>query len=153
MRKLNRKNRFVRIKKENLKELNFINNEVEGLGLINLSLNRFKWKEIFPWNLIITLSAFEVNESYLPEKEEINDILLYRSELESKFNQEEKPNVLFVASVFTDSECDFNWRVNNADSVDLILKEIIKNKNHKFEFNYRMDHDINWERVEDVIDL
>ncbi|NQX97865.1 MAG: DUF695 domain-containing protein [Flavobacteriales bacterium] len=144
---------YVQLEEENLYKMSMERNGAEGFVVVNDSLNHFKYKNIFPWNLSIRLNFIETGDDLLPTEDEMYEINQYRFYLEGLFNNEEKPNVLFVGIVCIDDECDLIWRVNDPEKVDEILKIEVKIEPPKFEFGYRMTDDIEWIEVEDLIDL
>jgi len=144
---------YVNIEKEKLFKIGIDKDNVPGFLIVNDSVNYFKYKNIFPWNLSIKLNFIKTGDDLLPTEDEMYEINQYRFYLEKIFNNEEKPNTLFVAIVCVNNECDLIWRVHNPERLDQIMKIEINIKPCKFEFGYRMIDDIHWFEVEDIIDL
>lgn len=144
---------YVKIAQELLYKIPLEMDGKLGVSLVNESLNNFKFKQIFPWNLTVRLNYKEMDINRLPTDNELPLIENYRKILENKFNSEDKPNVLFVANICVNGESDLIWRVHNPDIIEEVLKREIQVKPIKFEFGYFMKYDIEWMEVEALINL
>jgi len=133
--------KYVEIENEKLKIVDMFNDGNKGFALINESLLNFTHKDIFAWNLIMTLS--NINPMILAQDNSL--IENYRKIVEKKFNPIDKPNALFLAQVCVNNECDLIWRVHDPNIVDLVLQEEINSKT--FEFGYIMTPDEDWSEV------
>jgi hypothetical protein len=149
----NRKYRNVIISPERLEKYEANIDDIIGFAIVNSSLNSFRFKEIFPWNLMITLNSIEVDDNLLPTENEMTNIHKFRKKLEREFNFDENPNSLFLANVCANGSCDLTLRIHKPDFVNDYLQEIIKNKSSKYEFGYIMTEDKEWLEVEALIDL
>ena len=147
------KTKYIELNNENLITSSFEDRGLEGKVIINESLNEFKNKKIFPWNLLITFTHFKSNLKSLPVKGDYLKIMRYREALEKVFNKGKRPNVLFVANICIGNECDLIWRVHDAEYVNRILKKEIDDKSYEFEFGYRMNYDVNWLDVVHLVHL
>ena len=148
-----REKRYVEIEEEKLSVDKIVLEGKEGIVKINSSLHHFKHKDIFPWNLVVSLTVNSTTEENPAENEEIKRVESCRRFFEDKFNFGYNPNVLFVAQVYIGDKCDLIWRVHEPEEVAEILKEEVKNKTYHFEFAYDMYHDIDWQDVGGLIDL
>lgn len=119
------------------------------MTVIQESLKKFEFKNIFAWNLSIIFDLNDVGDNGMPSGDEIGIIQDYCDNLEKLFNDNpEKPNALFLFRETYDGTCEVVWRVYDADKVDTILKKVIEEKNHPREFDYEMEYDEEWKLVE-----
>ena len=146
------KKRYVEIEDEHLKFVGISEDEFEGIALINQTLNNFTHKDIFPWNLIITLSLRELNLNSIPSENEFNKIKAYRVSLEKKFNSTDRPNVLFLAQVCINGKCDLIWRIHEPEIIKEVLSQELVNKSYGFEFGYILTYDNEWLEVGSLIE-
>ena len=124
----------------------------EGLPVmivIQDSLKKFEFKDIFAWNLSIVFYLNDVGDNGMPCKDEIGIIQDYCENLEKLFNDNpEKPNVLFLFRETYDGICHVVWRVYDADKVDAVLRKVIEENKQPREFDYEMEYDEEWKLVE-----
>lgn len=117
--------------------------------VIQDSLKKFEFKDVFAWNLSIIFDLNDVSDNGMPSGEEIGIIQDYCDTLERLFNDNpEKPNALFLYRETYDGTSEVVWRVYDAKKVDAILKKVIEEKNHPREFDYQMEYDKEWKLAE-----
>ena len=117
--------------------------------VIQDSLKKFEFKDIFCWNLSIVFYLNDVGNNGMSNGNEISIILDYCESLEKIFNDNpEKPNALFLFRETYDGVCHVVWRVHDADKVDAILQKVIEENKQPREFDYVMKYDEEWKLVE-----
>ncbi|ESU21266.1 hypothetical protein FCR2A7T_06940 [Flavobacterium cauense R2A-7] len=137
----------VIIPEENYQIIEFRQENLPGIGVINLSLVDFEPKEVFSWHCSIMINFENFIENGMPT----NDDVLRAEKFEDFLNEnikgvdKEKPNALFLARITWNETRELIWRVYDAKLTNDFLEKIIEENNYPFEFNYRIDDDEDWE--------
>lgn len=145
--------KYVEIKSEKLQRRTVNDGQLVGTALINESMNHFFHKDVFSWNLILTLNLLEFDLNGLPLEKDLEKIQSYRRYLEEKFNSSSNPNALFLAQVCLNKSCDLIWRLHDPESVNDILNIETNQKSYGFDFGFLMTHDVDWLEVEALIEM
>ena len=132
-------------------EENFIIVEYEEDGLpaimvINSSLKTFEPREVFSWNLSILIQFDELNDNGMPKKEETDLLLPFEETMDTelKGNDKNKPNSLFLARVTWNGTRELIYRVYDPEIVNTYLQNTIESKKYPREFDFRMEFDEKW---------
>jgi hypothetical protein len=148
---MNEKKEFrVLIPEEEYQIIEFRQENLPGIGVVNLSLIEFEPKEVFSWHCSIMINFENFIENGMPAN---NDVLIaekfedFLSE-NIKGADKEKPNSLFLARITWNETRELIWRVYNAKKVNEFLEKIIAEKKHPFQFDYRIDDDEEWKLAE-----
>lgn len=148
---MNKKKEFkVLIPEEEYQIIEFRQENLPGIGVVNLSLIEFEPKEVFSWHCSIMINFENFIENGMPTN---NDVLIaekfedFLSE-NIKGADKEKPNALFLARITWNETRELIWRVYNAKKVNEFLEKIIAEKKHPFQFDYRIDNDEEWKLAE-----
>ncbi|MBQ3635102.1 MAG: DUF695 domain-containing protein [Bacteroidales bacterium] len=117
--------------------------------VIQDSLKKFVFKDVFGWNLSIVFFLNDVGDEGMPSGNEIGIVQDYCESLERSLNVcPEKPNALFLFRETYDGVCHVVWRVHDAVAADAILQKVIEENRQPREFEYEMVYDEGWELVE-----
>ena len=140
----------VLIPDEEYQIIEFKQENLPAVGVINLSLIEFEPKEVFSWHCSIMMHFENFSENGMPAN---NDALI--AERFEDFLSEniigadkEKPNALFLARITWNETRELIWRVYNAKIVNNFLEKIIDEKKYPFQFDYRIDDDEEWKLAE-----
>ena len=140
----------VLIPDEEYQIIEFKQEDLPAVGVVNLSLIEFEPKEVFSWHCSIMINFENFIENGMPAN---NDALI--AERFEDFLSEniigadkEKPNALFLARITWNETRELIWRVYNAKIVNEFLEKIIEEKKYPFPFDYRIDDDEEWKLAE-----
>jgi hypothetical protein len=140
----------VLIPDEEYQIIEFKQENLPAVGVVNLSLIEFEPKEVFSWHCSIMINFENFIENGMPAN---NDVLIaekfedFLSE-NIKGADKEKPNALFLARITWNETRELIWRVYNAKIVNEFLEKIIDEKKYPFQFDYRIDDDEEWKLAE-----
>jgi|SRR5215217_1349256 len=140
----------VLIPDEEYQIIEFKQEDLPAVGVVNLSLIEFEPKEVFSWHCSIMINFENFIENGMPAN---NDVLIaekfedFLSE-NIKGADKEKPNALFLARITWNETRELIWRVYNAKIVNEFLEKIIDEKKYPFQFDYRIDDDEEWKLAE-----
>jgi hypothetical protein len=140
----------VDIPKEHYQILNFRQDDLPGVAVINSALKTFEPKIVFRWHLSIMLDFEDLIDNRMPSKREREIIDEYENLLdkEVKGPDKTKPNALFLARITWNKTHELIWRVYDAERVHKYLQQIISNGSSPRPFDYRIDPDDKWKLAE-----
>ena len=137
----------VVIPKESFSILDFNQDELPGVAVINTALRDFEPKEVFAWHLSLMIDFEDLIDNGMPSKteREIVDPFGDKLDLLIKGDDLNRPNALFLARIAWNKTRELIWRVFDPNIVDKTLKEIIDSGDYPRQFEYKMEHDENWD--------
>jgi hypothetical protein len=137
----------VLIPEENYSILDFNQDELPGVAVINIALRDFEPKEVFSWQLSIMLDFEDLIDNGMPSKAELEIIDPFGDKLDLliKGDDLDKPNALFLARITWNKTRELIWRVFDPEMANNKLQEIIDTKDYPRQFEYKMEQDDNWE--------
>ncbi|KXX69328.1 DUF695 domain-containing protein [Flammeovirga sp. SJP92] len=136
----------VIIPEENYAILEFKQDELPGIAVINKSLKEFEPKEVFSWHCSIMLQFKNLIENGMPHEsdrskaEEFEDWL----DEEIKGESKEKPNALFLGRITWNATRELIWRVYDPEKTNELLNTLIETKEYDLPFDYRIESDNEW---------
>ena len=91
----------VLIPTEHYSILNFKQNDLPGVAVVNTSLRAFEPKEVFAWHLSIMLELQDLGDNGMPTASEVEVVDNFGDFLDDKIKGEDKdkPNALFLARI------------------------------------------------------
>jgi hypothetical protein len=137
----------VLIPEEYYSILDFNQEGLPGVAVINTALRDFEPKEVFAWHLSIMIDFEDLIDNGMPSKSEREIVDPFGDRLDSliKGNDLDKPNALFLARITWNQTRELIWRVFDPEIADKILKDIIDKGDYTRQFDYKMQYDENWE--------
>ena len=140
----------VIIPDEHYSVLNFRQEDLPGIAVVNTALRDFEPKEVFSWHLSIMLQIDDLVDNGMPSKSEVEIIDELEDFLDDKIKGEDKakPNALFLARITWNATRELIWRVYDPENTDKFLKNFIEGGNPSREFDYRMESDEQWKLAE-----
>jgi len=140
----------VIIPEEHYSILNFNQEELPGIAVVNTALRDFEPKPVFAWHLSIMLELNDMIEKGMPSSSEVEIIDEYGDYLDNliKGDDLEKPNALFLARITWNETRELIWRVYDPENANDKLQKIIKDNSAPREFDFRMDQDVEWNLAE-----
>ncbi len=127
--------------------LNFKQDDLPGVAVVNTALKEFEPKILFAWHLSIMIDLEDLIDNGMPSKSEVEVIDNYGDYLDNeiKGKNKEKPNALFLARITCNKTRELIWRVYDPEISNNFLQEIIAANSSPRQFDYRIDPDDNWE--------
>lgn len=127
--------------------LNFKQDDLPGVAVVNTALKEFEPKIVFAWHLSIMIDLEDLIDNGMPSKSEVEVIDNYGDYLDNeiKGKNKEKPNALFLARITCNKTRELIWRVYDPEISNNFLQEIIAANSSPRQFDYRIDPDDNWE--------
>ncbi|WP_286743731.1 DUF695 domain-containing protein [Roseivirga sp. UBA1976] len=140
----------VLIPEEDYSILNFRQEDLPGVAVVNISLRDFEPKEVFAWHLSIMVELNDLGENGMPTKSEVDVIDNYGDFLDDRIKGEDKdkPNALFLARITWNGTRELISRVYDPEIANDFLQELIEEGNQVREFDYRMENDEEWKLAE-----
>ena len=136
----------VVIPTERYRIVQFRQEDLPGIAVINESLARFEPKVVFSWHLSIVLRFKDLVLNGMPSESEREVIDAYGDLLDAaiKGDDKEKPNALFLARITWNETRELVYRVFDPKPVAQYLNNVIETKSHPREFDYRIKSDPEW---------
>jgi hypothetical protein len=140
----------VIIPEENYQILEFKQEDLPGVGVVNSSLINFEPKEVFSWHCSVMINFENCIENGMPSNSDVLKAEKFEDYLDENIKgiNKEKPNALFLARITWNETRELIWRVYDPELANNFLEKIIIAENYPFEFDYRIDKDENWELAE-----
>ncbi|MRX42036.1 DUF695 domain-containing protein [Flavobacterium sp. LC2016-23] len=138
------------IPEEKYQIIEFIQENLPGIGVVNLSLIEFEPKEVFSWHCSIMIGFENCVENGMPTNKDVLNAEKFEDFLSENIidADKQKPNALFLARITWNETRELIWRVYDAEIVNEFLKKIIDEKEYPFQFDYRIDDDEEWKLAE-----
>lgn len=140
----------VIIPKEHYQILNFKQDELPGIAVVNGSLAKFEPKEVFVWHCSVMLQCEKLIENGMPSREEVEILDKFGDFLDDniKGTDKEKPNGLFLARITWNETRELIWRIFDPKIANDFLTDLIEREDHLRNFEYRIDEDKDWKLTE-----
>ncbi len=140
----------VLIPEEYYSILDFNQENLPGIAVVNTALRAFEPKEVFAWHLSLILDFEDLVDNGMPSSAELEIVDAFGDKLDLliKGNDLDKPNALFLARITWNKTRELIWRVFNPEIADKTLQDIINNGDYPRQFEYRMEQDDNWDLTE-----
>ncbi len=140
----------VIIPEEKYTVLEFLQEGFPGVALINRALRDFESKVVFSWHLSLMIDFEDVIENGMPSQQErdVMDEFEERFSLSLKGPDLEKPNALFLARITWNKTRELIWRVYEPEAANKLLETVIQQNQFSRNFDYRLEHDRDWELAE-----
>ena len=136
----------VIIPDENYQILEFIQEELPGIAVINKSLIDFEPKEVFSWHCSVMVHFNQLIENGMPDVTDRTKVEEFEDWLDDEIKGEckEKPNALFLGRITWNKTRELIWRIYEPKKTNEILNKLIETKDYELPFDYRIDPDNEW---------
>jgi len=136
----------VLIPEDNFIIVEYEEEQLPAIMVVNSSLKTFEPKEVFAWNLSIIIQFDDLNNNGMPKKEETDLLLPFEETVDSKLKgrNKNKPNALFLARITWNGTRELIYRVYDPEMVNTYLQKVITSKKYPREFDFRMEYDEKW---------
>lgn len=140
----------VTIPKEYYSIIEFIQEDLPGIGVVNSALKTFEPKEVFGWHLSVMIDLDDLIDNGMPSLKEREVIDSFGDKLDEQFKGEnpDKPNALFLARITWNKTRELIWRIYDPEVASNLLQEIIALNSSPRAFDYRIDSDNEWKLAE-----
>ena len=139
----------VLIPDETYQILNFVQDKLPGVVVVNTGLRNFEPKIVFGWHLSIIIDLEDLIENGMPSKKERDLIYEYGELLNRNIKGDKvKPNGLFLARITWNKTRQLIWRINDPEIANNFLQQIITENSSPRPFDYKMEQDIEWKFTE-----
>ena len=130
--------------------LEFKQEDLPGVAVVNTALCDFEPKEVFSWHLSLMIDLEELVENGMPSPEEQEIVEEFGDSLDLLIKGEdtEKPNALFLARITWNGTRELIWRVFDPEIANNFLQQIIKEGDAIRQFDYKMEDDEEWNLTE-----
>lgn len=124
----------------------FRQDSLPGIAVINESLRNFEPKLVFAWHLSLMLQLKSLAEDGMPSKREQQVVDAFGDSLDAAFKgaDRDKPNALFLARITWNATRELIYRVCDPEPPHEFLSRMIDQKSHPRIFDYRIDNDPDW---------
>lgn len=141
---------IVIIPDEGYQILNFRQDNLPGVAVINSALKTFEPRIVFNWHLSIMFDLEDLIDNGMPSRNEREIIKQYGDFLDKSIKgpNKEKPNSLFLARITCNNTRELIWRVCDPEIVHKYLQQIISDNSSPRQFDYRIDSDNEWKLTE-----
>jgi len=136
----------VSIPEEKYSVIQFIQEDLPGVGIVNSALVDFKPKEVFAWHLSVMIEFEDLVEKGMPSHSEREIVDPFGEQLDNiiKGSDPTKPNALFLARLTWNGTRELIWRVYDPEVINTDLQLVIESGSAPREFDYRMEEDEEW---------
>jgi len=136
----------VIIPEEEYQIIEFKQEGLPGIGVINLALIKFEPKAVFSWHCSIMIEFENFIENGMPTNEDILKAEKLEDYLDANIKGEnkEKPNALFLGRITWNKTRELIWRVFKPELTNDFLSKIIEEENHLFQFDFKIEIDTVW---------
>jgi len=137
----------VLIPENRFRLVEFRQDDMPGIAVVNEALVPFEPKVVFAWHLSIMLQFEDLILNGMPSRSERELVDSWERLVEAAVNGEDpdKPNALFLARITWKATRELIYRVYEPEAVNQYLVNVIDSKSCSRNFNYRMEHDPEWE--------
>jgi hypothetical protein len=135
---------------ETCRIIEFRQDDMPGIAVINEALVDFEPKIVFAWHLSLMLQFEDLILNGMPSQAERDVIDPYGDLLDGAFKGDDpnKPNALFLARITWNKTRELIYRVFDPEPANQYLVNVIEAKSHPRPFDYRIDHDPEWKLAE-----
>ncbi|MCX7545013.1 DUF695 domain-containing protein [Marinicella gelatinilytica] len=126
--------------------INWHEDGLPGVGVLNSSLKDFEHQYIFSWHLTVVIYFEELIENGMPSIEEREIVDPFGDKLEKDIKA--GGNALFLIRETWNGTRSLIWRVYDPEIADQHLKNINKYNQYPRQFNWHMSQDLNWEKAQ-----
>ena len=125
--------------------VDFRQDDLPGLAMVNSSLVDFEHKLVFQWHVSLLIDFEELVDNEMPSREERAVVDPFGDELDVVFRGDPtKPNALFLARVTWSGTRQLLYRAYDPEPVRAHLQNLIESGEAPRAFDYRIEIDPEW---------
>lgn len=121
----------------------------EGLpciGMLNSSLKEFQHKEIFGWHLSVIIDLEDIVDNGMPSEEEREIVDPFCDQIDEEIKA--GGNALFLVRETWNKTRRLVWRVYDPEIAHQHLQYIVEHHRHPRQFDWHMEQDPEWRQAE-----
>lgn len=136
----------VIIPEEHHRIIEFRQEDLPGIGVINQALWDFEPKVVFAWHLSLMIEFESLADNGMPSTEEREVVDSFGDSLDAIFKGDDpdKPNALFLARITWNKTRELIYRVYEPEPCHQYLTRVINEESSPRQFNYRIENDPEW---------
>ena len=119
--------------------------ELPCIGMLNSALSNFEHKKIFGWHLSVIIDFEDVVDNGMPSEEEREVVDPFCDQLDEEIKA--GGNALFFVRETWNKTRRLVWRVYDPEIAHQHLQYIVDNHKHPRPFDWHMEQDINWDQA------
>ena len=110
--------------------LEFNQEELPGIVVINKSLTDFEPKEVFSWHCSVMVHFNQLIENEMPDLTDRTKVEEFEDWLDNEYKREnkQKPNALFLGRITRNKTRELIWRIYEPEKTNEILTKLIETK-------------------------
>jgi len=116
------------------------------IAILNSGLQGFEHKNIFAWHLSVVINFDDLIDNGMPSLEEREVVEPFCDELDEDIKA--GGNALLFARETWNETREIIWRVYDPDIAHKHLQYLVDYKRHPRQFEWKMEHDPQWERTD-----
>lgn len=131
---------------EHYQIVNFQQDEMPGVAVLNRALIEFEPKIVFRWHLSVWLELTDLTDNGMPSQAQRDLVDPFGDLLDGllKGPVHDKPNALFLGRITWNASRELIYRVFDPEPANASIQSIIGGAEHPCEFNFRMEDDPEW---------
>jgi hypothetical protein len=123
----------------------FRQEQLPGVAIINRALSNFTPRIVFRWHLSVMFQLKDLIEHGMPSLAERATLDPFGDRLDCDLKADAgKPNALFLARITWNASRELVYRVHDPEHANELLHYIITSKSYPREFDFTMDDDPDW---------
>ena len=120
--------------------------ELPCIAMLNSALKDFEHKNVFTWHLSVIIEFDDLIDNGMPSVEEREVVEPFCDKLDEEIKA--GGNALFLARETWNETRELIWRVYDPEIANDHLQYLVDHKRYPRQFDWRMDHDPQWEKTE-----
>ena len=116
------------------------------IGMLNSALSDFEHKQIFGWHLSVIIDFEETVENGMPSEEEREIVDPFCDKLDEEIKA--GGNALFLVRETWNKTRRLVWRVYDPEIAHQHLQYLVDHHRHPRPFDWRMEQDVEWDQAE-----
>jgi hypothetical protein len=125
--------------------IDFRQDALPGVAVVNSALRTFESRIVFSWHLSLMITFDDLIDNGMPSRSErdVVDPFFNKVDLDIK-GDIIKPNGLFLARITWNATRELIWRIFDPEIANNYLTRIIESNTSPRQFEYRIDNDPDW---------
>jgi len=126
--------------------LEWMEDDLPCIGMLNSALKDFEHKNIFSWHLSVIIDFVDIVDNGMPSQEERKLVDPFCDQLDEEIKA--GGNALFLVRETWNKTRRLVWRVYDPEIANQHLQYIIEYHKHPRPFDYRMEKDMEWKEAD-----
>jgi hypothetical protein len=131
---------------DNLEMVEWVDEGLPAIALVNRNLASFKEKNVFAWHLSIIIDLDDLDVREMPTVDELKTLDPFVKRIDD--NVRKGTNALYLANVTKRGTRQLIYRVYDPVVADEFFQAMIAAEDHTRPFDYRIEQDSMWKQAE-----